>query len=90
MYAINRHKMTTLTPSVHVVDYSPDDNSELEGMLALCRQELTPSSPGFDLRPFLYPANFPHQFKAIDRLAKILEDRRNAETVPTESKAKVD
>lgn len=46
--------------------------------------------PGFDLRPFLYPANFSHQFKAIDRLAKILEDRRNAETAPTEGKAKVD
>lgn len=26
MYAINRHKMTTLTPSYHAVDYSPEDN----------------------------------------------------------------
>ncbi|XP_023314568.1 glutamine-dependent NAD(+) synthetase isoform X3 [Trichogramma pretiosum] len=25
-YAINRHKMTTLTPSVHMETYSPDDN----------------------------------------------------------------
>jgi NAD+ synthase (glutamine-hydrolysing) len=25
-YGINRHKMTTLTPSYHAVDYSPDDN----------------------------------------------------------------
>eukprot|EP00753_Platysulcus_tardus_P008934 PLAT1719.1.p1 GENE.PLAT1719.1~~PLAT1719.1.p1 ORF type:complete len:1065 (-),score=522.65 PLAT1719.1:67-3237(-) len=25
-YAINRHKMTTITPSYHAVDYSPDDN----------------------------------------------------------------
>ncbi|KAF4830458.1 Glutamine-dependent NAD(+) synthetase [Colletotrichum tropicale] len=25
-YAINRHKMTTLTPSLHCNDYSPDDN----------------------------------------------------------------
>ena len=25
-YAINRHKMTTLTPSYHGEDYSPDDN----------------------------------------------------------------
>jgi NAD+ synthase (glutamine-hydrolysing) len=24
-YAINRHKMTTLTPSLHCNDYSPDD-----------------------------------------------------------------
>lgn len=26
MHAINRHKMTTLTPSVHMESYSPDDN----------------------------------------------------------------
>ena len=26
MYAINRHKLTTLTPAVHAVGYSPDDN----------------------------------------------------------------
>lgn len=25
-YAINRHKMTTITPSLHCNDYSPDDN----------------------------------------------------------------
>ena len=25
-YAINRHKMTTLTPSYHAENYSPDDN----------------------------------------------------------------
>ncbi|KAL1961584.1 hypothetical protein VTN77DRAFT_1436 [Rasamsonia byssochlamydoides] len=25
-YAINRHKMTTLTPSLHCNDYSPEDN----------------------------------------------------------------
>ena len=25
-YAINRHKMTTVTPAVHAEDYSPDDN----------------------------------------------------------------
>ncbi|XP_062917773.1 glutamine-dependent NAD(+) synthetase isoform X2 [Mobula hypostoma] len=26
MYSINRHKMTTLTPSYHAEDYNPDDN----------------------------------------------------------------
>ena len=26
MYSINRHKMTTLTPSYHAEQYSPDDN----------------------------------------------------------------
>ena len=25
-YAVNRHKMTTLTPSYHAERYSPDDN----------------------------------------------------------------
>ena len=25
-YSINRHKMTTLTPSYHAENYSPDDN----------------------------------------------------------------
>merc|ERR1712203_1124618 len=45
--AINRHKMTTLTPSYHAENYSPDDNR-------------------FDLRPFLQPASFDVQFKAID------------------------
>lgn len=46
-YAINRHKMTVLTPSYHAESYSPDDNR-------------------FDLRPFLYRANWSWQFKAID------------------------
>ena len=46
-YAINRHKMTVLTPSVHAESYSNDDNR-------------------YDLRPFIYPINFEHQFKAID------------------------
>lgn len=26
MYSVNRHKMTSLTPSYHAADYSPDDN----------------------------------------------------------------
>ncbi|GJN90450.1 hypothetical protein Rhopal_003461-T1 [Rhodotorula paludigena] len=55
-YAINRHKMTTLTPSYHAEAYSPDDNR-------------------FDLRPFLYPARFPWQFRQIDAKAKTLPDR---------------
>ncbi|KAK9728676.1 NAD synthase [Popillia japonica] len=47
-YAINRHKMTVLTPSYHAEGYSPDDNR-------------------FDLRPFLYKANWSWQFRAIDK-----------------------
>lgn len=26
MYSMNRHKMTTLTPSYHAENYSPEDN----------------------------------------------------------------
>ncbi|GJQ83125.1 hypothetical protein Trydic_g15363 [Trypoxylus dichotomus] len=47
-YAINRHKMTVLTPSYHAEGYSPDDNR-------------------YDLRPFLYKANWSWQFRAIDK-----------------------
>eukprot|EP00928_Gymnodinium_smaydae_P098103 TRINITY_DN9046_c0_g5_i1.p1 TRINITY_DN9046_c0_g5~~TRINITY_DN9046_c0_g5_i1.p1 ORF type:complete len:796 (-),score=201.07 TRINITY_DN9046_c0_g5_i1:86-2389(-) len=50
-HAINRHKMTTLTPSYHAENYSPDDNR-------------------FDLRPFLFPSTFDHQFQAIDDLVQ--------------------
>ena len=46
-HAVNRHKMTTLTPGYHAENYSPEDNR-------------------FDLRPFLYPARFERQFRAID------------------------
>ncbi|KAJ8944016.1 hypothetical protein NQ318_021731 [Aromia moschata] len=52
-YAINRHKMTVLTPSYHAECYSPDDNR-------------------FDLRPFLYRANWSWQFRAIDKKLNFL------------------
>ncbi|KAH9951184.1 glutamine-dependent NAD(+) synthetase with GAT domain-containing protein [Amylocystis lapponica] len=63
-HARNRHKMTTLTPSYHAEQYSPDDNR-------------------FDMRPFLYPARFPWQFKKIDEVAAILPDKstQNAHAV---------
>ncbi|KAK8845384.1 NAD+ synthetase [Kwoniella newhampshirensis] len=67
-YAINRHKMTTITPSVHMESYGPDDNR-------------------FDLRPFLYPSRFTHQFKKIDALAEQLPDRT---TQPGADKSKMD
>ncbi|ORX33566.1 hypothetical protein BD324DRAFT_639339 [Kockovaella imperatae] len=67
-HAINRHKMTTITPAVHMESYSPDDNR-------------------FDLRPFLYPARFDHQFHRIDTLAAQLPNRA---TQPGSEKTKVD
>ncbi|OWZ68719.1 NAD+ synthetase [Cryptococcus neoformans] len=63
-YAINRHKMTTITPSVHMESYSPDDNR-------------------FDLRPFLYPSRFTHQFRKIDELAGKLPDMAQKPKVDT-------
>jgi len=54
-HAINRHKMTTLTPAYHAENYSPEDNR-------------------FDLRPFLFNAQFEEQFKAIDMLVKVAND----------------
>lgn len=54
-YAINRHKMTVLTPSVHAESYSNDDNR-------------------YDLRPFVYPANFELQFRAIDKKEAALNE----------------
>lgn len=59
---------TTITPSVHMESYSPDDNR-------------------FDLRPFLYPARFDHQFHKIDVLAAELPNRA---VQPGADKAKVD
>ncbi|KAF2193783.1 putative glutamine-dependent NAD(+) synthetase [Zopfia rhizophila CBS 207.26] len=54
-YAINRHKMTTITPAYHAEGYSPDDNR-------------------FDLRPFLYPAQYDSwSFKRIDEEVERLE-----------------
>lgn len=52
-YAMNRHKMTTITPSYHAENYSPDDNR-------------------YDLRQFLYPIKFHHQFNVIDEYIKEL------------------
>ena len=55
-YAINRHKMTTITPSYHAENYSPDDNR-------------------YDLRQFLYPIKFHHQFGVLDSyIRRLLEE----------------
>ncbi|KAF7277740.1 NAD synthetase [Rhynchophorus ferrugineus] len=58
-YAINRHKMTVLTPSYHAECYSPDDNR-------------------FDLRPFLYRANWSWQFRSIDKQVDYLNSLKRS------------
>ncbi|KAK3533658.1 hypothetical protein QTP70_024032 [Hemibagrus guttatus] len=54
MYSVNRHKMTTVTPSYHAESYGPDDNR-------------------FDLRPFLYNAQWSWQFRCIDQEISLME-----------------
>jgi NAD+ synthase (glutamine-hydrolysing) len=71
---------TTLTPSVHMESYSPDDNREYKVL------KLADPCKGFDLRPFLYPSRFEHQFSRIDELAAELDERAKAGG----DKAKVD
>ncbi|XP_018572873.1 probable glutamine-dependent NAD(+) synthetase [Anoplophora glabripennis] len=69
-YAINRHKMTVLTPSYHAESYSPDDNR-------------------FDLRPFLYRANWSWQFRAIDKQVEyITNTKRSGTNLPIEPNKK--
>ena len=76
--AINRHKMTTLTPSYHAENYSPDDNRSLVQQWVHCSSSSrkvavswkAAAAPGFDLRPFLFPATFEAQFEAIDEVVK--------------------
>ena len=43
--------------------------------LNIAQENYSPDDNRFDLRPFLYPARFPWQFKKIDQIAKALPDR---------------
>ncbi|CAG9861119.1 unnamed protein product [Phyllotreta striolata] len=60
-YAINRHKMTVVTPSYHAESYSPEDNR-------------------FDLRPFLYRANWSWQFRAIDKQVEYIASVKRSDS----------
>lgn len=59
-YAINRHKQTTVTPSMHFQPSSCDDNR-------------------YDMRPFLYNADWTFQFKEIDKRVKKLNEEGQVE-----------
>ncbi|RYP39273.1 hypothetical protein DL767_002282 [Monosporascus sp. MG133] len=62
-YAINRHKLTTLTPALHCNDYSPDDNRFGKYTVR-----------SYYLRPFLYPPFYQSlAFKCIDRELEKME-----------------
>jgi hypothetical protein len=52
------------------------------------REAYCSSSSGFDLRPFLYPTNFKHQFDKIDALVSQVQ-ARHAES-KNEEKNQVD
>lgn len=63
--------------------YSPDDNSESQSQESLISIKYSPLCLlGFDLRPFLYPAKFPWQFKKIDAAAARLPDKSNQPPLP--------
>jgi NAD+ synthase (glutamine-hydrolysing) len=53
----------------------------------ISQESYSPDDNRFDLRPFLYPSRFAHQFAKIDSLAKELPNRA---TQPGTDKAKVD
>jgi NAD+ synthase (glutamine-hydrolysing) len=60
-YSINRHKMTTLTPSYHAENYGTDDNR-------------------FDHRQFLYDSSWEWQFEEIDKIVKMMEEKKKIGT----------
>ncbi len=71
-YAINRHKMTTLTPSYHAENYSPD-------VRVRCLHMMTRKDNRFDFRQFLYNVNFPWQFGRQHLTSELkLEERIDA------------
>jgi NAD+ synthase (glutamine-hydrolysing) len=72
------HKMTTLTPSYHAEAYSPGEyfrHTLRFPALTMPLMRVATDDNRFDLRPFLYPARFQWQFKAIDHKAARLPDR---------------
>ena len=93
-YAINRHKMTTLTPSYHAENYSPDDNRcilplSLSIYLYICiyvcifsyiltSRILDSYDHRFDHRPFLYNSRWTRQFNNIDALVEGVEGKKKA------------
>ncbi|OAL53871.1 putative glutamine-dependent NAD(+) synthetase [Pyrenochaeta sp. DS3sAY3a] len=63
-WAINRHKMTTMTPSLHMEDYSPDDN----------RFDLRP----FCYPPFYQSWSFKKIDEAVEKFEKAQRDKASA------------
>ena len=87
-YARNRHKMTTITPSYHAVCPLLLDLSRILISSGIMQENYSPDDNRFDLRPFLYPARFPWQFKKIDQIAAALPDR--SRKAPGQDKTKVE
>lgn len=63
-YAINRHKMTTMTPAYHAETYSPDDN----------RFDMRP----FLYPPFYESWSFKKIDEAVERIEKAEQERKKA------------
>lgn len=89
-YAINRHKMTVLTPSVHMESYSPDGRLR-ESFSGWFSNSIFLSDNRFDHRPFLYRANWSWQFRAIDEeLDRINRSCQKVDQGESESKSRHD
>ncbi|MCJ1256915.1 glutamine-dependent NAD(+) synthetase [Lignoscripta atroalba] len=72
-YAINRHKMTVLTPSYHAEAYSPDDSAQVRNHPE-CISSSDSNKRRFDLRPFLYP-RFSLPYRKMEESVQALEKR---------------
>lgn len=71
-YAINRHKATIITPSIHLSAYSMFPLPIFELLLTL----VDPDDNRHDLRPFLYVVDFPFQFNKIRAHVDALEKKQ--------------
>ena len=84
-YAINRHKMTTLTPAYHAEAYSPDDNRfDLRVRVTNSRRNFHSFLAPFPVQPikltlfqpFLYPP-FTYAYRKIEDLLKAMGAKAN-------------
>lgn len=84
-YSINRHKLTTLTPSYHAEGYSPDDNRFVCSVLPTRKFSNLRLSLSYDHRPFLYNSRWTWQFAKIDSLVQQLATLASGNQSPSTS-----
>ena len=78
-YAVNRHKATIITPSIHLSAYSESEPGlGVRGPANAHKMKKDPDDNRADLRPFLYVVNWPFQFGKIRAHADELERKMGA------------